>query len=114
MEDTVGLISGPKTLENHQDYDTYGHIALCVALQTLYTGMIKSNSWPAIADYIPQSNNASSRNVNYDGNQEAAQVPDTNVQNNETTPLPVEDSDNNVSPIALPPSILEVPQTSQS
>ena len=52
MEDTVGLISDPKTLENHQDYDTYGPIALCAALQTLYTGLNKSNSWPAIANSI--------------------------------------------------------------
>ena len=71
----------------------------------LYTGLIKSNSWPVIANSIPQSNNVSSRNVNYDRNQRAAQVIDTNAQDNEATPLPVEDSDNNVSPIALPPSI---------
>ena len=67
MEDTVGPISDPKSLENHQNYGVYGPIALCAALQTLYTGLLKSNSWPALAESIPQSNTAST-NLNYNNN----------------------------------------------
>ena len=59
MENTVGPISDPKSLELHSSYSTHGPVGLCGALQTLYTGLLRSGSWPALTEAIPESNNSS-------------------------------------------------------
>ena len=63
MEDSVGPVSDPKSLTAHTSYQEFGPIGLCSALQTLYAGLLKSNSWPALASSIPESNNAPSYSV---------------------------------------------------
>jgi hypothetical protein len=68
----------------------------------LYTGLIKSNSWSALADSTPQSNNVAYRN---NSNQNVISELEVNDHNNEVTPAPVETNQQGISPIALPPRI---------
>ena len=56
MENSLGPVGNPKDLEKHAMYSTRGPIGLCAALQKLYSELIKSDSWPALADRIPEGN----------------------------------------------------------
>ena len=109
MEDTIGPIGNPKLLEKHAKYGTHGPIGLCAQLQGLYSGLLKADSWPALADSIPpESNNATvtARNPNAFSEQSS---PHAN-EPKEFTSIPQDNdshslSGDKVSHIALSPKI---------
>ena len=94
MENSIGPIADPKTLESHAEYSTCGPLALCSRLQTEYSDLLKSNSWPALAPSIPESNNAP-----------AADFVSTTPDDKRSNAASSSNNNNNPPGIMLPPKI---------
>ena len=108
MEDTIGPIGNPKSLESHAKYTTHGPVALCSNLQTLYSGLLKSNSWPAIADSVPEGNNASfnpGRNTDESNSDPKVDSTTNTTSNDSNNRNPKTGNEEKVSIIALSPKV---------
>ena len=102
MENSVGPIADPKTLESHANYDNCGPIALCNTLQTLYSDLLKANSWPAVAPSLPESNNATAL---YSSPSAGSPKQRSSGSSTSDGPGPKADSNNTNQGVMLPPKI---------
>ena len=100
MEESVGPVADPKSLTLHKSYSEYGPVALCGSLQTLYSGLLKSKSWPALSATIPEGNNATHSTFQTVVDDTNNVVPSNSARGSNGNP-----NNPTRSPIMLPPKI---------